>query len=166
MSADVLTTEELAALRGLGRAADSRWVDWAVRVLDPSRETPALCELAGATAPFNTFEMEALVDRAFAELGVHSHESREAGGRALASIRMGQFLAGSVPVEALLPELSDLFRELDELPELYDFYALRWARMDLMAGDPQHYWPNATRENIDGIVAERCRTRLECGWTE
>lgn len=160
MSERKLITEEVVALRGLGRSIDERWVGWAVDMLVAGHDTPSLRLLAGATAPFNQFEMAALVDRTLEELGVPGYRSREDAGIALAVVRARQVLDGTAPVAGALAELSRLCVEPDYASGLYGFYLLHYARDDLQGHREQYYWPGATRRTIDAVVRELCEVWL------
>jgi hypothetical protein len=155
MSQIVLTTLEVAAFRKLGRNVDSRWVDWAVSMLEQGANSDSLCSLAFETKPFNPFEMAELVDNALKELNVVSIPTVESAARIIASIRVRQALDGKRPVDAVLMELSELCVDLDHLSDIYDFYLLRFASEDLKANDVQWYWPSATRKNIDEVIKKR-----------
>ncbi|MEM8884641.1 MAG: hypothetical protein AAGD14_11270 [Planctomycetota bacterium] len=160
MKTEPLTTAEVVALRGLKRPIDARWIVWAVDQLTPGRDTPALCELAGAVEPLDHWEAAALVDRALDELGVERSKSEEDAAVAYASICASKILEGAAPTGPTLVELRDLCMELDFFRELDDFYLLSYAHEDLQQDHVQHYWPSATRKNIDDIVLGYCRDWL------
>jgi len=157
MQANAPSSTELLALRKLKRSVDARWVDWAVSMLVEGRDTPSLRILAGESGPFNQFEMAALVDRTFEELGLRPFESPAEAAVAYASAKAQQLLDGITPADVVLREIAQLCIELDYLKDIYDFYLLRFAREDLQDSDVQHYWPGGRRENIDGLIRDYCR---------
>jgi hypothetical protein len=69
MKRGVPSTKEILAWRVLNRSVNESWIDWAVSMLQAGHDTLHLAILAGATEPFNQFEMIAIVDKALAELG-------------------------------------------------------------------------------------------------
>lgn len=157
MQASVPSTAEVLALRKLGRSIDARWVDWAVRKLLEGRDTPCLRVLAGEVGPFNQFEMAALVDRTFEELGLQQYPSRKEAAVAYASVLAGRILSGVLPADVALAELAQLCIELDYLKDVRDFYLLHFAREDLQATGMQYYWPEGDQESIDDVIREYCR---------
>jgi hypothetical protein len=73
------STKEILAYRTPNRVVDERWVDWAVSMLEQGYDTPHLRVLAGESPPFNQFEMVALADRAFEELGLDWSDTKNKG---------------------------------------------------------------------------------------
>jgi hypothetical protein len=154
MSHLIPTTIEIAAFRKLGRSVDARWVDWAVRMLELGADSDSICSLAGAFAPFNSFEMAELVDNALQDLDAAPIPSAASAARTITAIRAKQVLEGKLPIDIALAELSQLCIELDYLSDIYDFYLLHFAKEDLKFSDQQWYWSSATKENIDQVVTE------------
>ena len=157
----IVSTAEVVALRSLRRSIDQPFVDWAIGMLTDGRDTPSLRVLAGESPPFNQFEIEALVDRVFEELGLALHSTPAEAARALATVRIKQATAGEDSRSNVLAELAQLHIELDYSPDLQDFYLLHFARSDLQEDDVQWYWPGADRDNIDAIVDERFASWLQ-----
>lgn len=148
------TTAEVVALRSLGRTIDEVFVAWAVGMLEVGRDSPSLRVLAGESAPFHPFEMEALVDRVFHELEIAPHGDRAQAARALAKERIRAGAGGHLPRAEVLRELARLHLDFG-LEDLHDFFLLHHAHGDLRASDVQWYWPGADRDNIDSIVDEK-----------
>ena len=150
----------LLAKRALGYAIDESWVDWAVSLLVAGYDTPSLRILAGMSAPFDVFEMNALADRVVAELGLHPFTDPKEAAHALTTVLCQQLLAGTAPIDDVLRQIKNVSVDLNLEPELGDFSLLYWARSDLIDDEIQWYWDGATRENIDEIVRDRCRKWL------
>jgi hypothetical protein len=148
------STDEVLALRKLGRTVDERFAEWAISLLMEGQDTPALRVLAGESPPSSPSEMEALADRAFAELGIVQHPGIEAAARSLAAFRARQVLAGQLARDVALQELAELYMETDDRA-LQDFYLLHHARDDLQQGEVQWYWPagRAAAEDVRPAVA-------------
>jgi len=157
MQTQALSTAEVLALRTLGRSVDEKWVEWAVCTLVEGYDSPSLRILAGESRPFNQFEMAALVDRIFEELGLRQFGSQAEAAVVYASVRARHLLDGVVPVDVALAEISQMCTDLDYLSAIYDFYLLRFAREDLQTDEVQWYWPDGNRENIDELIKEYCR---------
>lgn len=124
-------------------------------------DTPSLCVLAGELPPFNQFEIEVLVDRVFAELGLVLHATPREAARALASLRIRQVAAGEASRAEVLDELARLHIELGYATDLQDFYLLHYAWYDLQQAGVQWYWQGADRDNIDAVVDERFSAWLQ-----
>ncbi len=161
MPTSVPPSEEVLALRKLGRPVNERFVEWAISMLMGGQDTPGLRVLAGESSPFNQFEMGALVDRVFAELGLTQPSTINAAAGSLATVRAKQVLAGDVSRQVALKELAELHVELDNLMVLHDFYLLHYALEDLQMDDMQWYWPGADRHNIEDVIDERFRSWLQ-----
>jgi hypothetical protein len=111
--------------------------------------------LAGESAPFNQFEMAALTDKVFDELGLKPPDNATDAAVAFTSVMADLALSGETPLDTALGEVAQVCIELDYLKEIYDFYLLRFAREDLQSDEVQYYWPGGNRENIDEITRDR-----------
>ena len=161
MQSNTATTEVIAAMRRLNRDVDGQWVEWAVRSLVAGDDTPSLRVLAGESAPFNQFEMGALVDRTLDELHVPLPKSHDDAAIVCAVPLVQQLASREANPAAVLVELAQLCIECDYLRDLYSFYLLHHAYDDLQVSDHQWYWGGATRENIRDIVTQEARTWIE-----
>lgn len=159
------TTSEIVALHVLGERPGQLAVDWAVDLLVRGYDTPALRQLAGESEPFDSYEIEKLLKRAFRDLNVIIPEEQKAAQVLLVSARIRQLLAGEASSKETMSELLQLYYAFDEPKELFDFYLLNAARAGIALGeDPiywQDYWPEANAGNIDQIVIEKCREWLK-----
>ncbi len=148
-------------MRRLNRDVDSRWIDWAVDSLVAGHDTPSLRVLAGEAAPFNQFEMGSLVDQTLDELHVRLPETEDDAAVVCATPLVKRLASQDVETAEALSTLAQLCIERDYLRDLYCFYLLHFAFDDLQAGEHQWYWEGATRENINGIVAQEARAWVE-----
>lgn len=160
MKNTVPTTAEIVALRGLGRSVDERCCAWAISLLEKRTETPSLCVLAGERPPYNQFELEELVDRVLAELGVPKYSFIGDAVVAYASVRAQHRLSGCDTADAVLSDLGALCSDMDYSDEIYDFYLLRWGLDDLKHDTMCYHWPDANRGNIHQIIHSYCQKWL------
>ena len=154
------TTDEILALRRLGRPADERWVEWAVELLVQGHDSPTLPILAGESSPFDTLEMQQLVDRVVEELGLTPFEDDRDAGISLATTIVRQILDQDVSRELGLGQLRALSIVLDLFDELSDFERAYDALQELHECGEQWYWPGADEHMIHGIIDECCRDWL------
>jgi hypothetical protein len=55
---------------------------------------------------------------------------------------------------AVLKILKDICIEFDYEKQLYGFYLLYFAKVDLLESENQWYWDGATQQNIDSIIKD------------
>jgi hypothetical protein len=122
-------------------------------MLQAGHDTLHLAILAGATEPFNQFEMAATVDKALAELGC-DWSDREAVIRNYVAELLHQMPAREIASRDALRVLADMCLELDYPSDLLEFYLLSLAQDDLRTSEAQRHWPGATRENIEETIRQ------------
>lgn len=145
---DDLNTAALLLNRALQANCDQSCVDWALGMLDAGKDSPALRVLAGATHPYNHFELAQWRDEALRELGINPPPLKDAV-RLYAYVRLGKALrAGDEDLVRALHELFDLCIKTDYDKSIFDFYLLDCAYGDLEATGITLHWPDASRENI------------------
>jgi hypothetical protein len=123
-------------------------------MLEAGYDGRSLVLLAGMAPPYNHFELAELRDRALKEVGAVGL-SDEAALRRYAAEELQRALSGEADMVETLRALKDLCVGNDYRHELYDLYLLYFAYTDLLDTDEQHYWPDATRENILSIIREQ-----------
>jgi hypothetical protein len=160
MPSPAFSNEEIVALRKTGLAADQRFVDWAIDALVQGQDSPGLRVLAGEAAPFSHFEMQALVDRSFRELGMTASPSIEDALKTLAKRLARLVLAGEADRGTALQDLRRYYLEF-EVSVLQDFYLLSHALEDLQSERHQWYWPEADQGNIDKVIDDRFRALVD-----
>jgi len=153
MNRRIPSTKEILAWRALNRSVDESWVDWAVSMLETGHDMLHLAILAGATEPFNQFEMIAIVDKTLAELGC-DWSDRERVFRDYVADLLHRMLARQITSRDVLRGLMELCVDLGYPSDLYKFYLLYFAQDDLCMSEVQWYWPDATRENIEEIIRQ------------
>jgi hypothetical protein len=153
MNCWVPSTKEILAWRALNRSVNEAWVDWAVSMLEAGHDTWHLAILAGATEPFNQFEMIAIVDKALAELGC-DWSDKEAVIRDYVTELLQQMVAHQIMSRNALRILADMCIEMDYPRDLLDFYLLYFAQDDLRTSQVQWHWLHATRDNIEEVIRE------------
>ncbi len=161
MKREIETAAEIAAMRKLGMNVDSRWVDWAVRMLVEGHDTPSLRRLAGESGPFDQWEMSSLVGRTLGELGVHRPRTVDEAVLVYAAGLVKQLTSPVDDLGGVLSELAGLCIEHDHPRALHSFYLLHFAFGDLQVSEEQWYWDGATRGNIHDVVAREARTWIE-----
>ncbi len=123
-------------------------------MLEEGRDGHYLTRLAGMLPPYNHFELADLRDRTLREQGIRELD-RSAAVHAFAAERLRLALAGELDLIRALEAVKDLCIAHDYVKELFDFYLLYWAYVDLRDSDVQWYWDGATRDNIDSIIRQR-----------
>jgi hypothetical protein len=146
-----ITTAFILADKALERACGQACVDWAIAMLEEGRDGHYLSRLAGMLPPYNHFELAALRDLALGEQGIPALGPSEAV-RTFAAERLRLALSGEADLMDSVAEVQALCVAHDYMTELYDFYLLYWAYRDLSDVGHQWYWPEATPENIQGII--------------
>ena len=63
-----------------------------------------------------------------------------------------QALNAKMTTKVVLGILSDLYRNRDYEKELFNFYALSYAKKELEEVGEQFYWDGANNDNIDTII--------------
>lgn len=153
----IKSTYEVIALKTLRRSFDHRWIDWAVNMLIAGFETEHLIELAGESPPLDRYEIWDLTNKVFNELGLsYDHEEK--------AISNYVYFLGEKVIQGkreILPSLQAI-KEIYEDPvrsyaNLSDFYALYFAKKDLILEEEQQYWPAANRSNVDQICLDYFR---------
>ena len=150
-----VTTLEILARRALNLPCGQECVDWAIDMLLMDVDTPHLRQLAGAIAPFSTFELSQMRDRALEELGAPAVAPADAP-IVFARERLRLALDGKADLVDEVYEIAQLSLGLDRRL-LFDFELLWWAYQDLEVEDTQHYWEGADRTNILDIMASKAR---------
>ncbi len=149
----VTDTVEILAYKALNRDIDNVFVAWAVEMLSAGYETENLVILAGESAPFNQFQMQALVDKVLLELHLDYTNTIQTI-KNYACHLIDKSLNEEIRNFTVLKILKDICIELDYQKDLYNFYLLYFARSDLYYQESQWYWAGATRENIDQVITD------------
>lgn len=163
------TTEEVLARRVLGEQArdDESFVSWAAARLEAGDDTPALRVLAGERAPFDDQAVEALFDRAIAELGLELPATRGDADERLEAAVIRRVLAGETTPREYVEQHMTLFGGIDA-PTTTVALAY-WAYHDFDNGDLYRdddgvlrsaYLPQASRDTIDDVVRDACEAWL------
>jgi hypothetical protein len=149
-----VTTAHILADKALDEPCGQTCVDWAITMLEQGHDGHYLTRLAGMLPPYNHFELADLRDRALREQGIPDVDD-SAAVRAFAAERLRLALAGEIELMTAVEAVADLCIARDYAKELFDFYLLYFAYIDLRDSDIQWYWQGATRENIDAISRQR-----------
>ncbi|SFU78299.1 hypothetical protein SAMN04488527_11645 [Aliiroseovarius crassostreae] len=145
-------TSEVYARRFLNIGPDSSIVGWAENMVIAGFHSPHLDILLGELEPFNKFEMDALLDRIQRELKLPSIRSKSEALEIIATAYGRRFIAGKADSASTLFYLSELCIAERYANEIYDFYLLHFAAVDLAIDEIQYYWPDANRTNIEEII--------------
>ena len=153
-------TSKMLAYRYLKDFDIDQSIDWAVEMLSLGYETPSLLILAGISKPANFFETEKYLLSSFNELVIVLPEEHEAiAGYCRTFIEK---MAKSINVKSNLKALYKTGLAFDYEKPIFDFYLLYWAWGDLDYGETyQDYVPEATKDNIEKIVANKAIVWLQ-----
>lgn len=153
-------TSKMLAYQHLKDFNSDQAVDWALEMISLGYDTPSLLILAGITKPTNFFEAEKYLLSSFIELGITLPEEHDA---IVAYCRTFiEKMAGSIDVKSNLKALYSTGLAFDYEKPIFDFYLLYWAWADLDYGETyQDYVPEATKDNIEGLVTNRAITWLQ-----
>jgi len=149
----IKSTYEILGFKALNRDVNESWIEWALQMIFRGHETEHLIILAGISKPYNQFYLQELTSKVFDELSLDI-VSQEKVLRNYSAYLTSEALDGNRNYREVLNELMNICIELDYEKFLYDFYSLFFALDDLEYSENQGYWPNATRENINSIIAE------------
>ena len=145
------STSALLAFKSLNHDIDEEWVQWAQEMIAIGFDTEHLRILAGASKPFNQFEMHELTDQVLAELNL-DYRDQDKVLKDYARYLINLFLNGNVDSLKTLESLKNVFLQSIDKEYLRDFYTLWNAKIALMDDTHQWYWDGATRENIEDII--------------
>jgi hypothetical protein len=132
-------------------------VDWAAQQIRNGVDSPHLRLLAGATHPYNHFELVDWRVKTFLELGIQVPSLDAAIGQYAAERLEAVSSAGDEALIAVVAELKDLCIETDYNREIYDFYILYFAREDLKDLGHTPHLPEGNSGNILSLT----RTAME-----
>jgi hypothetical protein len=151
-----LFTSEVFARRFLNSGYDVAFVTWAENMVLAGFESEHLIILLGEIAPFNGFEMDALLDRIQDELKAPKVGTVAEAIRIITTAHVLRFVRGLTDSASTMSTLAELYGDDDNANSIYDFYLLHYAANDLGKGEDQYYWPDANRTNIERIIKDRC----------
>ena len=151
------STYEILAFKALKREVTDAWMEWAIEMIENGYETEHLLVLAGISKPYNQFYLDELTAKVFQELALDWSSQQEVLSNYSAYLA-GEALDGKRSYREVLRTLKDICIELNYEETLMDFYLLFFALDDLVSLEKQVYWPNATRENINEIIADYFRS--------
>jgi hypothetical protein len=154
-----VTTARILADKALQMTCDQQCVDWAITMLEEGRDGHYLLMLAGMLPPHNHFELADLRDRSLVELAIPDLDPSSAV-RIFAAERLRTALAGEAGLIETLGIIKDLCVAQNYQKELYDFYLLYEAYVDLRDSQHQWYWEGASRENIGLLIRQRAEQFL------
>ena len=115
--------------------------------------------LSSMQQPYNHFQIADLRDRAIDELGLLIGDISTNLTNYAAEILHAAIL-GKMPLLDALGAVKELCVANDYQSDLYDFYLLYFAKVDLQVDDYQYYWPDANRDSIDRIAQEQIQDFL------
>ena len=150
-------TYKVVSFEYLEQVDSNEAIDWAYEMLELGNETPALLMLAAFDKPTNSFEVLPYLTDALNELGLESKTGEPAilsyAGYFVKKISKGE------NIKSLLTELYNFCKEQNYESSIYDFYLLYWAWADIEYDNtyPNHYWPEANKENIRDIVISEAK---------
>ncbi|MCH2078662.1 MAG: hypothetical protein MK180_17610 [Rhodobacteraceae bacterium] len=158
---DLRYTSEVFARRFLDCGPDDALVAWAENMTLSGFNSDSLFILLGELEPFNKFEIDELLDRIQVELNLPNVSHREEALQIIATAHVRRFVQGKTNSADVLFAISELCIAEDYAKVIYDFYLLHFAADLLSVDEPQYYWPEAHRGNIEKIVHDYCVNWLE-----
>lgn len=144
---------------GTSRGNANDCVDWAINAMCCGEDSPSLRILAGLTPPLSSFEVREYASKALRELEIEIPQGAEAIS-AYARDLVEEIVNSPETMQRNLRILCDMCIAEDYQEDIYDFYMLRWAFVDLQQEEVQWYWDGADRSNIQELVLNRCRDWL------
>ena len=155
-----VTTARILARRATLAECGQECVDWAISILEQGHDGHYLRLLIGMSPPFNHFEVAGYRDGLLTELGLANISTDDGVSRYSAEV-LQETLTGKRCLIEALHEVSDLCISTQYQHDIFDFYLLYWAWMDLKEDTFQWYWRGANRENIDSIIRDRMQAYLD-----
>lgn len=120
-------------------------------MMDAGFETEHLIQLAGLSAEVNHFQLEEIIKNALKELSLDAIPEEEIVYGYVYYL-VDQALNAEMSTKVVLGILRDLCWDRDYEKELFNFYALSYAKQGLEEAGEQFYWDGATNDNIDTII--------------
>ena len=155
----IVTTVRILAERSLGESCGQQCVDWAIGMLATVESDDYVARLSSMQQPYNHFQIADLRDRAIDELGLLIGDISTNLTNYAAEILHAAIL-GKMPLLDALGAVKELCVANDYQSDLYDFYLLYFAKVDLQVDDYQYYWPDANRDSIDSIAQDQIQDFL------
>jgi hypothetical protein len=150
----VLSTYKILKEKAFNYDINESWIDWSIEMIQAGYETDSLYELAGSSKPYNQFELQELTNRVLNDLQF-DYSDKERTLRNYVYFLITLNLDKPENYYNLLKEFTDIYYELDMKIEYQDLALLYWAKGDLIHETYQHYWEEATKENIDSIIKKQ-----------
>ena len=145
----VQSTVEILYLKVTNKTLNQAWVNWAVEMLVAGFDGDYLAVLANESEP--NFENYDLAEKVLNELGI-PFTDKEAIINNYILYLVNKLLNSEMGSDKALRILCDICIDLNYPASLMDFYFLCYAKCDLDYYGDQGYWPDATRDNIEGII--------------
>lgn len=127
------------------------WKDWALEMMEAGFETEHLIQLAGLSVDVNHFQLEEIIKNALKELSLDAMPEEEIVYGYVYYL-VEQALNAKMSTKVVLGILRDLCRDRDYEKELFNFYALSYAKQELEEAGEQFYWEGANNDNINTII--------------
>ncbi len=155
-----VSTTRILAERSLAETCGQQCVDWAIGMLITGFDSDYLRRLASMTPPFNHFQIAELRDHALEENGLSITDVATNLSNFSAEILANALQDTSKTLDAL-KTVKDLCVANDFQTDLYEFYQLYFAAIDLQEQAYQYYWPDATRDTIDAVLNQQIEKFLD-----
>lgn len=148
---------------GVGKAEEC--VQWAEDALIAGDDSRSLRMLAGLEKPLYTFEVRNYTQRALEELGLYTSDHDEVITR-----RSYEFISAMSDQGQARLDLLETLKNIDNYcvehglkHSVRNFMLLYWAYEDFHRYEDEfsHYWPAATKDNIEDIILDECKVWLK-----
>lgn len=154
MKEPVLSTYKILKEKAFQAEINESWIDWAIEMIEAGYASINLYELAGATRPYNQFEVQDLTTKIFKDLGLDYSDKTKVLKNYIYFLITSN-LDKPETYSTILRECTDIYYDLNMNSEYQDLALLYWAKGDLLHADYQHYWDGANKENINAIIKEQ-----------
>ena len=145
------STYEILAYKALNWGFGELWIDWAIEMVENGHESEHLLILAGIGKVDDQFYLRDLTTRVLRELSL-DYSSIQVVLYDYVVYLACEMMAGKRDCYGILETLKEIYLYHYHEP-FKDFYLLSLAQNELAYSTDQHYWPGATVDNIDAVVA-------------
>lgn len=154
MKKPVLLTYKILKEKAFQAEINESWIDWAIEMIEAGYASINLYGLAGATRPYNQFELQDLTTKIFKDLGLDYSDKTKVLKNYIYFLITSN-LDKPETYLTILRQCTDIYYDLNMNSEYQDLALLYWAKGDLLHADYQHYWDGANKENINAIIKEQ-----------
>jgi hypothetical protein len=135
---EVISTYRILKAKAFNEDVDESWIDWAIEMMEAGYQSDNLYMLAGATEPYNQFELHELTSKVLQDLHLHYSNKENVLNNYIYFLLSTSIDKPETYLKTLL-ELRDIYYQLGMDTRLKDFYLLYYAKDDLTIDEVQWY---------------------------